>query len=238
MYELTMGLKYDDFLKLEQNYRYDFVGIDYQNDLLRGHIFVFRTIKEGKGKGNILIDLVHPTNINAISANLHGDCHFHIFKNECSIGDQPIEITENIFLEKIENVSNFEYYVSIKEQKYRSNNKILTHDSDYEYFPAVKYLLFTQYHEPLANMNSLELAPMFKLQKEHIWHNNRYFNFNRISSLDVDKQVNHKLDPSTPWWKVKNIIENERKHWREQSEEKYNQLLHLKNLQEYFPIER
>lgn len=237
MYDLTIGLKYDDVLKLEQKYRYDFVGIDYRHDAVHEHIFVFRTIKEGKGKGNILIDLVHPTNIHAINANLHGDCHFHIFKNECSIGDQPIEITENIFLEKIENVSNFEYYVSIKEQKYRSNNKIPTNDSDYEYLPTVKYLLFTQYHEPLANMNSLELAPMFKLQKEHIWHNNRYFNFNRISSLDVDKQVNRKLDPSTPWWKVKNIIEDERKHWRKESEEKYNQLLHLKSLQEYFPIE-
>lgn len=68
------------------------------------------------------------------------------------------------------------------------------------------------------------------LQEEHIWHNNRYQNYNDISTLNIDDS---KLNPSTEWCHVKKIIKNQ----REQREEKYNQILHLRDSQKYLPIE-
>ncbi|HDR7595028.1 TPA: hypothetical protein QCX59_004233 [Bacillus mycoides] len=234
MYELTIGLRYNKPLELNPKYRYDFVGIDYHNDFIYGCIFVFRTIKEGKAKGNILIDLVHNSNIDAISAHIHGDCHFHIFKDRFSIGNKSIKITENIFLEKTENTSNDEYYASLKEQQYRLINGVASMGSDCKHFPIVKYLLFTEYHEPLANMDMLELAPIFKLQEEHIWHNNRHWDYHDISTLDINDS---KLNPSIQWCHVKKVIKNQREHQRKQREEKYNQILHLRDSQKYLPIE-
>ena len=237
MYELTISLKYGDLLRLDSKYRYDFVGINYEHDFNFESIFVFRTIKEGKGTGNVLIDAIHHSNISAISTTLHGDCHFHIFNSEDVTETKIIEITENILLEKIENKSNHEYYVTLKEQKYKLINGIPCKDSDCKRFSIVKYLLFTQYHEQIANMSFIELSPIFKLQMEHIWHNNRYGNFNNIHRLDVDKIVGRELDPSTPWAEVKNIIKKEREGWGEKEREKYKQLLNLKSSQSYLPIE-
>lgn len=234
MYELTIGLKYDESLELNPKYRYDFVGIDYQNDFIYGCIFVFRTIKTGRGKGNVLIDLIHRSNINAISTHMHGDCHFHIIKNKFAIGTEPIKITENIFLEKTENKTNDEYYATLKDQQYRLINGVPPIDPEHKHFPIVKYLLFTEYHEAFANMDILELAPIFKLQEEHIWHNNRHKNFNDISTLNID---DNKLNPSVEWSCVKKEIKNQREHWREQRENKFEQILHIKKLQRYLPIE-
>nr|WP_242227324.1 hypothetical protein [Bacillus cereus group sp. BfR-BA-01315] len=226
MYDLTKGLRYNTPLDLKVHYRYDFVGIDYGNNFINKHIFVFRTIKEGKGKGNILIDLIHSSNIDAIRAHMHGDCHFHIFEDSFSIGNEPIKITENVFLGKIENTSNNEYYVSLKEQQYRLINGV---GPKHKHFPVVKYLLFTEYHAPLANLNALELAPIFKLQKEHIWHNERSWNCRNISWLDID-------DSSAMREQVKEIIEKGRGDWREEERKKWHQLSERKRLQEYFPI--
>ncbi|MGG0724222.1 hypothetical protein [Bacillus mycoides] len=237
MYELTIGLAYDDSLTFEKKYRYDFVIMNYQYYDWNREIFVLRTIKEGKGKGNVLIDLIHESNISAISINLHGDCHFHIFKYEDFIKDKQIEITENISLEKIENTSNDEYYVNLKGQKYKLNNGEPFKDSDCIQPPVVKYLLLTQYHGLVVNMNSTELSPIFELQREHIWHNNRYSNYNDTSNLDVDnKIVGHELDLSTPWGKVKEIVKENKEVWREKKDEKYNQILELHRSQKYTPI--
>ncbi|MGH0945462.1 hypothetical protein ACQVTS_31350 [Bacillus mycoides] len=95
-------------------------------------------------------------------------------------------------------------------------------------------MLFTEYHESIANMDTLELAPIFKLQEEHIWHNNRYSNYNDISKLDVD---DNKLNFSIKWSQVKEFIQNKRKHFEKQSEEKTNQIFELKNPVRYRPIE-
>ncbi|MGR5865063.1 hypothetical protein ACT7DZ_17320 [Bacillus cereus] len=234
MYELTIGLKYDEPLDLHHKYRYDFVGIGYQNNYIHGCIFVFRTIKKGKSTGNVLIDLVHNSNINALKAHIHGDCHFHMFQYRMSISNEPIKITDNISLEKVKNATNDEYYALIKEQKYKLINGVPAIDPVHKHFPEVKYLLLTEYHESIANMDTLELAPIFKLQEEHIWHNNRYSNYNDTSKLDVD---DNNLNSSIKWSQVKEIIKNKRKHFEKQSEEKTDQIFELKNSVRYRPIE-
>ncbi|OGO78905.1 MAG: hypothetical protein A2Y23_00150 [Clostridiales bacterium GWB2_37_7] len=74
-------------------------------------------------------------------------------------------------------------------------------------------------------MKNVELAPIFDLQKEHIWHNNRHWDFNDLTKLDIDKYVGRKLDPATNWEKVKEIIEREREGWRKKEQQKFDQLL-------------
>ncbi len=61
----------------------------------------FEQLKKGKSTGNVLIDLVHNSNINALKAHIHGDCHFHMFQYRMSISNEPIKITDNISLEKV-----------------------------------------------------------------------------------------------------------------------------------------
>ncbi|WP_176548019.1 hypothetical protein [Bacillus pseudomycoides] len=112
-------------------------------------------------------------------------------------------ITDNISLEKVKNTTNDEYYALIKEQKYKLINGVPVIDPEHKHFPEVKYLLFTEYHQSIANMDILELAPIFKLQEEHIWHNNRYSNYNDTSKLDVD---DNNLNSSIKWSQVKEII--------------------------------
>ncbi|PES64231.1 hypothetical protein CN507_20895 [Bacillus cereus] len=236
MYSITNGLKYDESLVLNPKYRYDFVSINYQADFGYESIFVFRTIKEGNGMGNVLIDLINESNINAISTNLHGDCHFHIFKSIDLAKVKSIEITEKISLEKIKSTSSDEYYAILQEQKYKLNNGVSVEGSDCIHLPVFKYLLLTQYHHPVVNMNSTNLAPIFQLQKEDIWHNNRCFNFNDISRLDVDK-VGYELDPSTPWREIKKIIEEKKEEWIKKSYKKSDQISKLRQLQKYIPVE-
>ncbi len=88
-----------------------------------------------------------------------------------------------------------------------------------------RYILFTLHHEDTVNAKSIELATAFDLQKEHIWHNNRWRNFNNLHTLDINRYVIRKLDPSTPWLEVKKIVESENEKCRELSNQKYHHCL-------------
>lgn len=243
MYDLSISLKYNEPLALQKDYIYDFLGIDVEpifgNCLPNKNIFVFRTIKYGNAANNVLIDLIDYSNLNAFDVTLHGDFNIHMLKSKKFLEDKEIRITDNIFLEVIENASNYEFYAILKDQKYNSTYGTLKEIQKNIQFPVIKYLLFTEYKEKPANMNKVQLAPIFDLQKELIWHNNRYWNFNNLSQLDVDNLVDHKLPPSTPWKEVKTIINRERENWEKKRDEKFNQFLDDKyKSQKYIPIER
>ncbi|HHQ2480375.1 TPA: hypothetical protein ACSPJ7_004712 [Bacillus cereus] len=227
MYDLTIGLEYDRALDLSPRYRYDFVGIDYQNDYIYGFIFAFRTIKKGNGTGNVLIDLVHNSNINALQAHIHGDCHFHTFEYRMSMNNESIKITDHISLEKVKNTTNDEYYALIKEQKYRLLNNGLNNPK-HKNLSLVKHLLFTEYNQHVANVDTLELAPIFKLQQEHIWNNSKYSDYMNVSQLvKFDDTLKH----STEWKQTEKIIQDKMEHLKKQKEDILTKLLEWNDLE-------
>ncbi|HFF1840460.1 hypothetical protein P4K54_23760 [Bacillus cereus] len=226
MYDLTIGLEYDRALDLSSRYRYDFVGIDYQNDYIYGFIFVFRTMKKGNGTGNVLIDLVHNSNINALQAHIHGDCHFHTFQYRMSMSNEPIKITDHISLEKVKNTTNDEYYALITDQKYRLLNNASDQKSTNVSF--VRHLLFTEYNHQVENVDILEFAPIFKLQQEHIWNNSKYSSYMEVSQLaKFDDTLKH----STEWKQTETIIRDKMEHFKKQKEDILTKLLEWNDLE-------
>lgn len=241
MYDLSNSLSYDEPLQLLEKYQYDFLGMDfvakYHTGILKRNIFVFRTIKYGEGKNNVLLDLIDCTNVNAFDAAMQDDCNFHMLKSKKILEDKEILITNNISLGVIENTSNYEYYAILKNQKYTRNDEILKAIEEDKELPIVKYLLFTVYKKELANIDKVELAPIFNLQKELIWHNNRYYNYNDLRTLDVNPSPKRKLNPLTPWNEVQSIVNRERKDWQKEKCGKLDQLLRKCRFQRYVPIE-
>ncbi|KXH87649.1 hypothetical protein COL26_31025 [Bacillus thuringiensis] len=226
MYDLTIGLEYDRALDLSPRYRYDFVGIDYQNDYIYGFIFVFRTMKKGNGTGNVLIDLVHNSNINALQAHIHGDCHFHPFKFRMSMSNDSIKITDHISLEKVKNTTNDEYYALIKDQKYRLLNNASNQESKNVSF--VRHLLFTEYNQHVENVDTLEFAPIFRLQQEHIWHNSKHSDYMNVSQLaKFDDSLKH----SKEWQQAQKIILDKMEHLEKQKDEILTKLLKWNDLE-------
>ena len=209
MYDLTIGLEYDRSLDLSPRYRYDFVGIDYQNDYIYGFIFVFRTIKKGNGTGNI-----------------HGDCHFHTFQYRMSMSNESIKITDHISLEKVKNTTNDEYYALIKDQKYRLLNNASNQKSKNVSF--VRHLLFTEYNQHVANVDTLEFAPIFKVQQEHIGYNSEYSNYMTVSQLaKFDDTLKHSIE----WKQARKIILDKMEHLKKQKKEILTKLLEWNDLE-------
>jgi len=239
MYDLSMSLNYQEPLVLQGKYIYNFICIDLEPTY--GSIFVFRTIKYGDGKDNVLIDLIDYRNLNAFDVALHKDCTIHILKKQKLFEYKSLKITDNITLEVIFNNSNYEFYAILKEQKYKCRYGKLGEVKEEKHFPSIKYLLFTMYKEKerenIMNVNSIELADIFKLQEELIWNNNRYHNYNDLTKITIDKLVNNKTGQSSAWNEIKTIIKTERVGWDKKMSEKFNQFLLKSSLQEYVPIE-
>ncbi|ETT61193.1 MULTISPECIES: hypothetical protein [Paenibacillus] len=239
MYDLTISLDYGEPLKLKPDYRYDFVTFDINNDhgrgLLNNSVFVLRTITGGNVKGNVLIDLIHTSNVNAFDVASHANCHFHLLESD-KLREEGILINDKINLQITETSVSSQYFAEIKDQAVTNNSPF--GDNTKLTFTTCRYILFTLHHENTVNSKNIELATIFDLQKEHIWHNNRYRNFNNLHTLDIDRYVNRKLAPSTPWSEVKKIIESENKKWRDLSNQKFNQLLDKRGELPFLVIER
>lgn len=241
MYDLTIGLEFDEPLALEEKYRYDFLAIDincYSSGLLEGYIFVFRTIKNGGGAGNVLIDLIHNSNVNVFHTHMHGDCHFHVLSANDFLKMDTIDITENITFEMVKNISNQEYYAVIKEQKYKEIDVITLEKCRDIKFSKIKYLLITKYtgNNPI-NIKRIELSPIFNLQKDHIWHNNKYKECNRVSYLNIDHPYNYKINPLTYFKGLGEFIENEYKIWEGREKDAFDRILVECRSQRFLPIE-
>lgn len=238
MYGITIGLSYNEPLAMDTKYRYDFVCFDFEPKFgkgpLDGSVIVFRTISEGEVAGNVLIDFIDHSNVNAFDIALHGNAHIHMLNIDSLIEQKTFSITDKITIQATKNtLHNIEFQALIKEQKYEIKRDI-TERIPID-FKEIKYILFTKYHEDIANMGNYHIAPIFKLQKEHIWCNNRWWNFNDLTKIDID---NNRLETNTPWGTVQEIIKNERKKWNEKQKEKFHELLNAKKLHHSFPIER
>ncbi|WP_214629629.1 hypothetical protein [Paenibacillus agaridevorans] len=125
MYNLTISLTFGEPLKLQSEYRYDFVAFDFDNDrgtgLLNNSVFVFRTITEGNVAGNVLIDLIDKSNVNAFDVAHLANCHFHLMRS-AELRKEGIHINDNITLQITETPVSSQYFAEIKDQTVRSNN--------------------------------------------------------------------------------------------------------------------
>ncbi|NMM62079.1 hypothetical protein HBE96_05120 [Clostridium sp. P21] len=246
MYNLSIGLTYENLLQLSKNYRYDFLSINptpgYGFGPLNSSIFVFRTIKEShllnkKSINNVLIDAINYKNINGFDAAIHGDCHFHILDIN-NINEGAINLTDIISLKIIKDETGETFYATIKNQKIIPADKIDNNDdNDIIEVKQLKYILFKINNSDIINCKKVELAKIFALQIKDIWHRNRYQNFNNITNLDIDKGLNDKLDPSTSWEKAKELVEQKRKHWETKQDIAFNNLLTEKRSLDYIVLD-
>lgn len=148
--------------------------------------------------------------------------------------ENTFSITDKIIIQSAENnLNNIEFQAKIIDQKYKYNSDKPSKIG----FKEIKYLLFTKYNNNIANMNDYHIAPIFELQKEHIWYQNRKRNFNDLTKIDIDKNVRNKLDPNTPWKTVKEIVNNERENWGKKENEKFHELLDASRSQQYLPVD-
>jgi hypothetical protein len=242
MYDLTIGLRYNAPLKLEGKYRYDFICIDQglESKFMIGSfnhgVFVFRTIKWGRATGNVLIDLIDYTNVNAFDAELHGDCHFRMLRTQNILECKRIQITDSIALEVVQNTSNNEFYAVLKEQDYKFMNGPSSGSANCKHFPEIRYLLFTKYHQKIVNMEYVELAQIFNLQREHIWCNNAYWSFIDLI-YEIEQLGNISQNSSASWKNIKEIIERKYENLRRRERENFRQLMEIAHLQQYLPFE-
>jgi hypothetical protein len=227
MYDLWIGLTFENLIRLSEKYRYDFIAFNSEPNYgfgpLNSSVFVFRTIKDScmtkkDSLNNVLVDIIHYTNINAFDAAIHGDCHFHSLDIHKLKKDEDIVLTDIISLKSMEDAIGTTIYAVIKDQKLRRIDRhSRTQDNSVIEAKEVKYMLFRLNDQLTINCSEVELAKIFQLQVDAIWHNNRHFNFNQLHKLDIDKEVKNNLDPSTPWEEVKKLIEEKRKYWEDQS---------------------
>lgn len=238
MYGLSIGLTYENFLRLDKKYRYDLLAISpksgYGLGPLNSSVFIFRTVKTSylvhdESVGNILIDVVNYRNINGFDTAIHGDCHFHILELEDFNLKENIFLTKDISLNIIRNDFSKSVYAITKNQKVikmqdfinNNCNKVIKLDE-------IKHLLFTINDSSVVNCKNVELAKVFSLQAKHIWHNNRHYNFNSISKIDINKNLNTEINSSTSWDDAKKIIENNYNDWGLKSDYIFHNLMHVR----------
>lgn len=243
MYNLSIGLTYENFLKLDTKYRYDFLTIkaeyDYESDPLGSSIFVFRTVKESyllkkESIDNILIDVVNYNNINGLDCAIHGDCHFHILEFNDFDLNKNIILKDNLYLTVVKNDFSKHIYAVTKNQKVMkfknqseiTENRVFTIDE-------MKHFLFTINNSDVINCNKIELAKIFYLQAEHIWYNNRHYNYNNIYNLDLNKNSNNKIEATTPWKDVKKTIQCNYETWGLKSKDAFKSLLNTQRQLDY-----
>lgn len=234
MYNLNIGLTYENFLQLSDKYRYDFLTINpspgYGFGPLNSSVFVFRTIKESylskkESLNNVLIDVINYSNVNGFDTAIHGDCHFHILDIN-NLKQDNIILTDIISLKIIEDETGKTFYAIAKNQKVvlTDNFHKVESNSTIE-INELKHTLFKINTSDIINCKEIELTKIFDLQAQDIWHRNRYYNFNNLSNIDIDKKSSNTLDPSTPWNKVKKLIDKNREYWESQEDTVFNNLV-------------
>lgn len=166
MDKLQIALDHNGHLILKPTYRYDFIKVNYTNTLLNEVVFMFRTniLETDEDRGNILVDIVGESRINAIKIVEHNNSFIHFFQ-DTNFERNHKRITENIELVKYNySICNF-VCVTLKDQRYYDNStKEKCEPSE------IKYLLFKEYdNEAINNIFDLELAPIFSKQLD-VWH--------------------------------------------------------------------
>lgn len=251
MFTLSIRLTYENTLDLDMAYRYDFVvpksKYDYDGTDLSATVFVFRTILGGAYKGNVLVDCIKVANINGVDVARHGNCYFHFWPEFSSIAwdskDKVMEemkINDNTSIYFQVEAESLSVYARIVNQKIgifdryspTGINGKINEVNDQE----IKIILFRLYNEDVINSEVAELAKIFKLELEHIWHNNRWQNFNSIHKLDFDRSSKENNEDIT-WKEVKEIIKEKKDEWHVKSSEKFDELLQERSSYRYRILE-
>ncbi|MBQ2637114.1 MAG: hypothetical protein IJG09_10545, partial [Methanobrevibacter sp.] len=153
-------------------------------------------------------------------------CHFHTFQYRLSMSIESLKITDHISLDKVKNTTHDEYYALIKDQKYRLLNNASNQKSKNVSF--VRHLLFTEYNQHVANVDTLEFAPIFKVQQEHIGYNSEYSNYMTVSQLaKFDDTLKHSIE----WKQARKIILDKMEHLKKQKKEILTKLLEWNDLE-------
>lgn len=245
MYSLTIGLTYEETLKLEEQYRYDFLLFDCNlryigYNKISQFVFVFRTIKKYAKEdtlNNVLLDVIDYRNLNGAETAIHGDCHYHFIDTKDDI-DESISLSENIEIVKRKNEFETTYYANIKNQTIVEQGHYGLEDSQPFSDVNVSYKLFTENNDIVINCIDIELPYIFKLQQDHIWHNNRSHNsrWSKIYLPDENKK-DEELKKSLSL--VRDAIEKESSYWQKQNDKLFSDLLDYRNNRlKYKVIER
>ncbi|GEN35941.1 hypothetical protein [Aneurinibacillus danicus] len=240
MNDLHFNLDFYDQLHLGRSdkYRYDFIKFKYIdrqyysniNPVLNSAVFIFRTIQNGEGKGNVLIDILKDENINGVQVAYHKNCHFHFIEDRDFEVEGKVTITDYIEITIYENELSKQYVAILKDQLCYPNN-----DSRQRFkFREMKYLLFTEYdhRKNLNNTSNIEFAPVFQKQLDVIWHENRYRNFNSISYIDEKN-----IKDGDAWTMVKEKIKSNSEEWHDKYRKVQEELEDEHRSFKYRPVE-
>ncbi|AJE54289.1 hypothetical protein [Paenibacillus polymyxa] len=237
MYDLGIGLTYENTITLSSDFRYDFLSFDFDlhhfnNGPIGSDVFVFRTITKYGKIGNVLVDLINQCNVNGFDAALHPDTHFHNIKTDDLLELKYIALNDSISIEVKNGELCSQFLACINNQTIEKFDML--GGSQITPNVNVEYLLFEKCDTSLMNKNKIELAPIFEAQKNHIWHNNRAQNFNTLIKWDI----NDKMDESTSWINVKKGIETNREYWRKEQQYAFDGLLKIRERLGFKVLER
>ncbi|MDZ5610457.1 hypothetical protein U2I54_26430 [Bacillus pseudomycoides] len=122
MYPIHRDLDYQNQLKLSNNFRYDFLHINYSDTLLAEYVFVFRTniVEDDEEKGNIFVDILEKSSIDVVSGIKHNYTFVHCL-SDTNFEENRKTINESIELVRYDNEISYEICVSFKNQRYYHN---------------------------------------------------------------------------------------------------------------------
>ncbi|CAM4050553.1 MULTISPECIES: hypothetical protein [Bacillus cereus group] len=183
MYPIHRDLDYQNQLKLSNDFRYDFLHINYSDTLLTEYVFVFRTnIVEGnEEKGNIFVDILEKSSIDVVSGIKHNNTFVHCL-SDTNFEESRKKINESIELVRYDNEISYEICVSFKNQRYYHNvTKELCELNE------IQYVLFEKYNNKLVNNTFLEVKSIFMKQLDILRNKKTYENFSIIEQCSIKR---------------------------------------------------
>ncbi|MFF1992855.1 hypothetical protein ACFVWC_16565 [Bacillus mycoides] len=160
MYPIHRDLDYQNQLKLSNDFRYDFLHINYSDTLLAEYVFVFRTniVEDDEEKGNIFVDILEKSSIDVVSGIKHNNTFVHCL-SDTNFEENRKTINESIELVRYNDETGYKICVAFKQQRYyHSITKELCELSE------VQYVLFEKYNNKLVNNTSLKIESIFMKQ--------------------------------------------------------------------------
>ncbi|GAB6489320.1 hypothetical protein OA45_00726 [Bacillus sp. UMTAT18] len=170
MYPIHRDLDYQNQLKLSNDFRYDFLHINYSDTLLAEYVFVFRTniLEDDEEKGNIFVDILKKSSIDVVSGIKHPNTFVHCLSDTNFEGNRKT-INESIELVRYTNEIGYKICVAFKQQRYfHSVTKELCELNE------IQYVLFEKYNNNLVNNTFLEIEPIFMKQLDILRYKKSY----------------------------------------------------------------
>lgn len=180
MYPIHRILNSFNELELSDKYRYDFLHINWPDTLLGELVFVFRTntLEADEEKGNIFVDILEKSSIDAIAVAAHKNAFIHCLSDTNFEGNRK-KINESIELIRYDNEISNEICVNFKNQRYYHNVTNKQHELD-----EIQYLLFKEYDNEVVNNTSIEIDTIFMKQYNILRYKRAYEKSSNINLID------------------------------------------------------